>query len=448
MSKARGLLKGRAFRVATALTIQVAGAGLAFLFSMVLAKLIGVAELGLYFLAVTVVDIGATVSRLGLETTGLRLASIARSKGDWGSVGALYRKCMGLTLLVGIAMAFPIWLVVSHSSLGGDRSSQLRADLPILVFAVAPAALLIVQAEFLKSIEASGIGTLSYALMPPLLLLTGTGSLWLAGNLTLHAIFVLYVVGLVGSLAVAVVIWSRRAPAVWRRRGNIKTGPLLQNSFPVFLVTMMTLVMGWTDILVLGAWSDPEQVGVYGIAMRIALLTTFVLSAVNIVVAPQFAALHAAGDSAGLKRLAQRSAFWTRAIAVPILLVLLTAPDLILQLFGPKFKEGAWALRILAVGQFVSLATGPVGIILLMTGNEKIMRNIIAVSAALNLAGNLVLVPPYGAIGAAASTAMALAFMKIVSWAVVRNKLNVNTLAIPPWKGSASSADVDCTRAG
>jgi O-antigen/teichoic acid export membrane protein len=448
MSKARGLLKGRAFRVATALAIQVAGAALAFFFSMVLARLIGVAELGLYFLAVTIVDVGATVSRLGLETAGLRLASVARSKGDWGSLDALYRKCMGLTMLGGIAIAFPMWLVISHSSLGGDRSSQLRAELPILIFAVAPAALLIVQAEFLKSIEASGSATLSYAVMPPMFLLAGTGLLWLAGNLTLHAIFVLYVVGLMGSLAVAVVIWNRRLPAVWRKRGNVKTRRLLQNSFPVFLVTMMTLVMGWTDILVLGAWSDPEQVGIYGIAMRIALLTTFVLSAVNIVVAPQFAALHAAGDPAGLKRVAQQSAFWTRAIAVPPLLVLLIVPDLILQLFGPKFEEGAWALRILAVGQFVNLATGPVGIILLMTGHEKIMRNTIAVSAALNLIGNLVLVPAYGAIGAAASTAMALAFMNIVSWAVVRNKLNVNTLAIPPWKRSAPSAEVDCTRSG
>jgi O-antigen/teichoic acid export membrane protein len=173
-----------------------------------------------------------------------------------------------------------------------------------------------------------------------------------------------------------------------------------------------------------------------------------VLSAVNIVVAPQFAALHAAGDAAGLKRVAQRSAFWTRAIAVPALLVLLTVPDLILQVFGPQFKEGAWALRILAVGQFVNLATGPVGIILLMTGNEKIMRNNIAVSAALNLIGNLVLVPTYGAIGAAASTATALVFMNIVSWAAVRNKLNVNTLAMPPWKGSAPSAEVDCARPG
>jgi O-antigen/teichoic acid export membrane protein len=448
MSKARSLLKGRAFRVATALAIQVAGAGLAFVFSMVLARLIGVAELGLYFLAVTIVDIGATISRLGLETAGLRLASVARSKGDWGSLGALYRKCMGLTLAGGIAIAFPIWLVISHSSLGGDRSSQFRAELPILIFAVAPAALLIVQAEFLKSIEASGSGTFSYTVMPPMLLLSGTGLLWLAGNLTLHAIFMLYVVAVMGSLAAAIVIWSRRLPAVWRGRGNVKTRRLLQTSFPVFLVTMMTLVMGWTDILVLGVWSDPEQVGIYGIAMRIALLSTFVLSAVNIVAAPQFAALHAAGDAAGLKRVAQQSAFWTRAIAVPVLLVLLTMPDLILQIFGPKFKEGAWVLRILAVGQFVNLATGPVGIILLMTGNEKIMRNNIAISAALNLIGNLVLVPTYGAIGAAASTATALVFMNVMSWAVVRNRLNVNTLAMPSWKGSAPSAEVECTRPG
>jgi O-antigen/teichoic acid export membrane protein len=446
MSKARDLLRGRAFRVGTALTIQVAGAALAFFFSMVLARLVGVAELGLYFLAVTVVDIGATVARLGLETAGLRLASIARSTGDWASLGALYRKCMGLTFCMGIAIAFPIWFVVSHSSIGGDRNSQFSAELPFLIFAVAPAALLIVQAEFLKSIEASGSATVTYTMMPPTLLLVGTGLLWLTNNLNLHAIFVLYIFSITGSLTVAVVIWSRSLPDVWRGPGIVQTGRLLQNSFPVFLVTMMTLVMGWTDILVLGAWSDPEQVGIYGVAMRIALLSTFVLSAVNIVVAPQFAALHAKGDLAGVRRVAQQSAFWTRAIAVPVLLVLLTVPDLILQIFGAKFKEGAWALRILAVGQFVNLATGPVGIVLLMTGNEKIMRNNIAVSAALNLIGNFVLVPAYGAVGAAASTAMALAFMNIVSWAAVMNRLKINTLAMPSWISSAPPAELDCTK--
>jgi O-antigen/teichoic acid export membrane protein len=197
---------------------------------------------------------------------------------------------------------------------------------------------------------------------------------------------------------------------------------------PLLLVNSMSLIMGWTDVLVLGMYRDAGEVGVYGIALRLSLLTAFVLSAVNVVVAPQFAALHAQGDVAALKRLAQQSALWTSAAAAPAILVLLLVPDLILQIFGPQFKEGAGALRILAIGQLVNVATGSVGMLLVMTGHEKVMRNIVAASAALNLLANFLLVPRYGALGAATSTALSLAFMNIVSWFMVRKSLHINVL--------------------
>jgi O-antigen/teichoic acid export membrane protein len=63
-----------------------------------------------------------------------------------------------------------------------------------------------------------------------------------------------------------------------------------------------------------------------------------------------------------------------------------------------------------------------------MTGHEKWMRNNVAASATLNLLGNLVLVPSYGAVGAATSTALSLAFMNIVSWIMVRKRLRINIL--------------------
>jgi O-antigen/teichoic acid export membrane protein len=138
--------------------------------------------------------------------------------------------------------------------------------------------------------------------------------------------------------------------------------------------------------------------------------------------------LYAEGNTAALRRLAQQSAFWTLVTAAPAILVLMLVPDLILQIFGPQFRDGAWTLRILAFGQFVNVATGSVGVLLVMTGHEKLMRNIVAASAVLNLLGALVLVPRYGAIGAATSTACSLAFMKIVSWLMVRKKLHIDVL--------------------
>ena len=428
MTSFGSFFEGRAFRIAKAFAVQITGVGLSFLFSLLLARLIGVAGVGLYFLAITVVDIGATISRLGLENVGLRFASIAYSRGDRGTLAALYRRSMGLAVGAGIAIALPIWLIVSHLPLGGDRAPELRAEFPLLVFALVPLALLIIQAEFLKGIGASSVGTFAHAVVPPLLLLAGGIVLWLLDAATLHGIILTYVIVAFVSMIIAVAVWNWRLPGIWRERGAFDTRRLLRTSMPVLLVTSMNLVMGWTDILVLGIWADAKQVGIYGISTRIALLTAFVLGAINVVVAPQFAALHAEGNVAALRRLAQQSAFWTSVAAAPALLVLVLVPDLILQLFGPQFKEGAWALRILALGQFVNLATGPVGTLLLMTGHEKLMRNNVAASAALNLLGNLVLVPSYGAVGAATSTALSLAFMNIVSWIMVRKKLHINIL--------------------
>src|SRR5947209_13786935 len=107
MRRFAGILGERSFLVASAFVVQLAGAGLGFLLSVMLARLIGVAGVGLYFLAVTVVDISATISRLGLESASMRFASIAHSRGDRGGLSALYRKSLGLVFVAGITIALP-----------------------------------------------------------------------------------------------------------------------------------------------------------------------------------------------------------------------------------------------------------------------------------------------------------------------------------------------------
>src|SRR4051794_13544244 len=71
MRRFASLFDGRGPQIAAAFAIQITGVGFSFLFSIMLARLIGAVGVGIYFLAITIVDIGATISRLGLENTGL-----------------------------------------------------------------------------------------------------------------------------------------------------------------------------------------------------------------------------------------------------------------------------------------------------------------------------------------------------------------------------------------
>ena len=63
--------------MAAAFAAKVSGAVMGFLFSIMLARLLGPTGTGVYFLALTIVNIGATISRLGLDVAVLRFAAVA-----------------------------------------------------------------------------------------------------------------------------------------------------------------------------------------------------------------------------------------------------------------------------------------------------------------------------------------------------------------------------------
>lgn len=115
--------------------------------------------------------------------------------------------------------------------------------------------------------------------------------------------------------------------------------------------------------------------------------------------------------------------------ATPLLLVILLFPEWLMSFFGEEFREASTALVILALGQFVNIATGSVGYLLSMTGHEKDVRNNVFVSAALGIGLGFALIPAYGLTGAASATAIAIASQNLLGVYQVKKRLGFNTLA-------------------
>ncbi|MBR0836725.1 oligosaccharide flippase family protein [Bradyrhizobium manausense] len=428
MKTFRRYLNRNSIGAASVFSALVAGAGFSFLFNVLLARVIGASGVGLYFISTTIIDIGATVSRLGMESAVLRFTAITNTQGDRAGLAALYRRSLGLAVGAAIIIAIPAWLIVSLIGLGGNRAGELQAMLPLVVLSFAPVAVRAIQAEFYKGIGAPGTGTLIHSMLPPLVLLIGGVVLWYLAAIDFQAVMITYVVVAFACMLVGFVLWSRRRPGIWRQQGAFDIRLLLRTSMPLLFVSFGYLAMNWTDILALGSYADPSEVGFYGVARRLTILTTtFVMASVNSVAGPQFAALHAQHDDAALARLARQCTFSMLAATLPVILALLIFPEIVLGFFGPQFEQGAWPLRILALGQLVMIAIGPVETLLIMTGHGKQMRNIIGATAVANVIGNLVLVPSYGAVGAASSTAFCLAAMDVACLLMVRKKLNITT---------------------
>lgn len=411
---------------AAALSMHLVGATLSFLVSLLLAKLIGAVGLGIYFLCVTSTEIFSTISRLGLENSALKFISIANASDERGTIATVYRRCVGLAAFSACILGLPAWAILVWLPIGASHHAEFTSLIPFLMIALIPVTVLSVQTEAFKAIGRPGAAVFTQTVLPQAVLLLLVVVLELQNRTTLAAVLASYASAFILAMLLAFVRWGFIVKDFFRK-ASFSTAVLLGTSLPILIVTSLNLVVAWTDTMVLGILSTPEQLGVYGVALRISATVAFILIAINSVVAPQFAGLHSSGRHAELEILARRSSFWTLVGAAPLILIFIIFPTQILGLFGEQFEAGAWPLRLLALAQIVNVSTGQLTSLLIMTGHEKLMRNNMIFSAALNFAGNLALVPLFGALGAAIATAVSISVMKLIAWRIARHRLQINT---------------------
>ena len=408
--------------------LRIVGTGLLFVANVVIARLFGAQGTGIYYLALTVTTVAAVIGRFGLDNALLRFIATSADQNEWGKVKGAYRQSMTLAASLSLLVTAAVFGLAPWIASTVFLEPSLVSLLRLMSLSIAPTALVFLHAEALKAlkkpvlatvVQAIGISLLNLLLILPLSRVLGLPGLAVAYLATQSLL-----------LIVARALWQYVTPKTRKIRGAFDFRLLVKTSWPLFWVASMSMVMQWTDTIMLGIWASAAEVGVYGAAVRTAMLTGFVLVAVNSIVAPKFAAMYAQSDIEGLEKLAQSAARLMAALAFPMLLAFTIFPSWVLSLFGTEFTQGALALAILAVGQFVNVVTGSVGYLLMMTGHERLMQYNLMASALANVLLNIVLIPPFGIIGAALATSVTLAGMNIVSTLLVSKKLSITTVPI------------------
>jgi O-antigen/teichoic acid export membrane protein len=420
-----------------AFVLKIASASLSFTFNLLIARLLGADGAGAYFLALSVALAAGVVGRLGLDNVLLRRTAAGAAEGDWGAVNGAYRRGMVMALLASAAAASGV--VVLAPWLAGHVFDDQGLANPMrwMALAVPPAVMVLLHAEVLKGLKrilasqvVQGVGTpalsvIALAVLAPRLGILG--AVWA------------YVIGSTVTATVGTIVWRRVMGDRRRVRGDVPSRQLLRASMPLLWVASMSFLMTWTATLLLGVWATNEEVGIFSVASRTALLTSFILTAVNSIAAPKYAELYQRNDHRALDATARQATRFMTLAAAPLLVLFVAAPVPVMRLFGQQFVEGATVLAILGLGQFINVATGSVSYLLMMTGRERLMRNIVVASAVTHVAVNAVLIPRLGAVGAAIATALSLAIMNLTGVVVVYRQLAILTLPVPSrWVGVRS----------
>lgn len=189
---------------------------------------------------------------------------------------------------------------------------------------------------------------------------------------------------------------------------------------PLILANVFSAVAPRVDVFLLGYFGQMVQVGMYSAAFQTAAVLSLVLGAFDRTFAPAMGRLLATGDTGQLRNLYRtQTRMVTGLLMCPLIIFLVFGKD-VLRLFGSGFSDGYFSLAVLAVAQGWFCATGSARMVLLMSGQSRlVLANTIVLSVCL-VALCWVLVPLWGMEGAAVAAGLSLLGTGCIQVAEVR----------------------------
>lgn len=423
---------------AVAMVLRLCGMLLTYLFNFVLARRFGASAVGAFALATTVVMVLSMLARLGFDRAIVRFVASALARGMPGVASRTFRNLLVLVSSSGALLSAGLYF-------GSDLLAVVVFQKPHMAQAfklASPAVLLfgmsLLCAEALRGLKRiwqfallRHVAVYLFALLA--LLALGRGAE--GGQLAIIA----FSAGCLLATLLGLAMTRRYFPSATAEQ-PVLLGALLTVSLPMLFSNSMGMVISWSDVLMLGRYVSEAEVGVYSIALKLAFGVSIVLNAVNSFSTPKFAEIHAAGQPRQLEAIMHQTTKLLFYTTVPLLAVLALAGKPLLGLFGEGFELGYPAMLVLLGGQFISAVSGPIANLMQMSGLERQFLAIVTVLAAVNVAANLVLIPLYGILGAAISSAVTLAMNNIACIVVVRIRHGFWSIYVPGSPGRGANA--------
>ncbi len=434
-----GRLGALLFRgTAGTLGLRVGNAGLSFVASVLLARLLGATDYGTYYYMMSYLALLAIAAELGLPAVITREVAGSLGRGDWGRLRGGVRFARGVTLVASTLVGLVALGVAAF--LGEDITGLPMVPLALALVLFLPiravtSAIVAVQVGFQRVI-AGGIPESSRWLV----FVAALGIVWLGtpARTSLTAAVGLQVVAAVFALLVAVFLHAvlrRDHKSTWRVTRVESSGrEWLAAGVPLMLLAGMVTVNNNADILMLGSIVDSKAAGLYHAATRGANLISLVFGAAIVPLGPVIARLYAAGDTTALQRVVSRSTRLVSLVSLPLALLFIVAGGMFLRLFGAEFVAARSALAVLSGAQFFVVASGPVALILVMTGHERAATWGVGVGTVFNVVLNAALIPVMGIEGAAVATGASLVISNVLLIWEVKRRISVRPTIVASFR--------------
>jgi O-antigen/teichoic acid export membrane protein len=406
---------------------RVFGAGATFVAQLLLARWMGASELGIYALAFSWCILLATLSTGGFRLASIRFIGEGLIHEDPGYIQKFMLRSRQFVLIVGTTIA-----VVGSGVLIAFPSTVDPAARPAFVVALLAVpifAMLNLYAGFANALSRFPLSFLPGNVFRPLLFLAGIVAFWLAGGAASAATAItIHLVALAIVMAVTVVYSeSRFRSIVGETSATHDTRLWIRTALPLLIAALYVGYFPELMVIMVGAFVPSEELAVFHICFRVAMLISFGLYAVDSFTGPRITELLTSGDKNALQEivnLTTRLKFWGAAAAI---VVLVLTGRWILGLFGDEFVYGYPVLLVLATSLLAQAAGGTVTRLISMSGHQDRTLYVFGTATVVAFVLVAVLVPRFGLMGAAVAV-----LLDTILWVVWLRRLVIRHLGITP----------------
>ena len=367
----------------TAFIFKIIGSLLGYVFLILVTRTSGAEVWGVFALCLALLNITSIFSRMGIDIAILKF--ISSFKDDIVKAKAIYLK--GLKLVFSLSIFFTILLYFLSEFIAATifNKNQLTFYIQLMAFAIIPFTIIYFNAQSFRGLKKiSHFAFFQHVSKFLLAIIFFVGISFFTDIPIQENIFYAFIAALYCVMILSIILLKKEDVSE-KGFSPITSKELLKTAFPMMLSTSILLIMSWADSIIIGIFKTEAEIGIYNVSIKLAMISGIVLGAVNSIVAPKLSQTYNNGKKEEFKSIVKQS---TRVIffsSVPILIFLIAFPEFLLSFFGPEFIVGKTALYILLIGQIINAFSGSVGVIMQMTGKEKLFQNILILALFLNI---------------------------------------------------------------
>ncbi|MEW6584969.1 MAG: oligosaccharide flippase family protein [Nitrospirota bacterium] len=411
-----------------ALASRGAGVGLKFLYTLLLAKLLGATDMGLYTLALSVASMGTLISGFGFENPTVRLIAKYRISQESERINGLLIMVSFFVVASGLVICSFVILGAGFISNSVFHKPELYTPLILIAGSVIAFSLFNIfngalrgiglgeRAVFLQNVVVPFCGIILFLLLFYLgKRVTGASIAYLLSSLAAASLSFLLV-----AKYIKISIAGKFPPLK----------EVMRDSGEFFSLSVINGLQNWIGIYIIGICMASQDVGIFRVVSSIAILISLPIQSVNDVLPPAIVKYHTSSQMSRLQDVLVENSRWILSVSLPVFIIVTLFPRYILSFFGKDFGDGNYALIILSVGYLFNSFMGTVGLVLRMTDNQRYIVKARAIVLMSSIGLYYFFTKEYGLIGAASVFTAAIIIMNIWNAISMRRLLGIRSYTL------------------